>query len=224
MNEYVYINHGSEDSLDEDIYVIIPYPLNSTQECKELCETYLPKNANLITVDNGVVTWCYKGLIDECNNSIYYTYSLHKQDHANPIKILVSRRITEKIDRTIRGLLTYFSRTEHRLKIKEALRSTDTKLKLDVLNSIDLTTISNFNKKSSLEDIYKFLAFQIIQTYGLLQNPQVEIFTKSQAKDYFQEYSIDDYLNRIPICPQNLQVIYSLLLKELYEYFKGKIE
>ena len=35
------IHHGSEDSLDKDVYVVIPQPIFNLQECKTLCESYV---------------------------------------------------------------------------------------------------------------------------------------------------------------------------------------
>lgn len=63
------IKHGSENSLDVETYVIIPKPLSFT-DAKKLCDSYKESNANLLTVTNGLVDWCYKGTVDECNNSI----------------------------------------------------------------------------------------------------------------------------------------------------------
>ena len=50
------IHHGSEDSLDKDIYVVIEEPILNLQECKVLCESYKGYNANLICIENGQVS------------------------------------------------------------------------------------------------------------------------------------------------------------------------
>jgi hypothetical protein len=62
MKSHPVIFHGSENSLDRDAYVIVPEPM-AIQEAKSLCEQYPALNANIITVDNGQVSWCYKGTI-----------------------------------------------------------------------------------------------------------------------------------------------------------------
>ena len=85
MSHYPVISHGSENSLDKDVYVIIPEPITQ-QNAKILCEKYLPLNANVIVVNDGQISWSYKGTIDECNNSILATYDFHEQICENPIQ------------------------------------------------------------------------------------------------------------------------------------------
>lgn len=178
------IHHGSEDSLDKDIYVVIEEPILNLQECKVLCESYKGYNANLICIENGQVSWCYKGTIDECNNSIMVTYSLHKENTKPcPIASLMERDWRLKTDRTVRGLLSYFSRTEHRVAIKAALRSDCMKEKLEALRLIRIQDISDFGKKGENKDVYKFIAFQIAQTCSLIETGH-EIFTKQMASEY----------------------------------------
>ena len=128
---YPVIKHGSEDSLDTDAYIIIPEPL-TIQEAKKLCDSYKDVNGNLLSVKDGVVNWCYKGTVDECNNSILATYALHKQISANPITAALPRSYALKMIRTVRGLLSYHSRTEKREEVKKALQSDDMLFKLDV--------------------------------------------------------------------------------------------
>ncbi len=173
------IFHGSEDSLDIDAYQVIDKAL-SISEAKQITDVEKNINLNLITVKNGFVDWCYKGTVDECNNSIFYTYNLHKQEIENPVKGLVPREKSLKTLRTIRGLLSYFSRTEHRSIIKEALRSSDFAFKIKTLVSMDLHKIDDFRKNDIIE-VYKFFAFQLAQTYALIKDNE-EIFTKSDVK------------------------------------------
>lgn len=188
------IHHGSEDSLDKDVYVVLPHPIFNIQECKVLCESYIAYNANLICIDDGQVSWCYKGTVDECNNSILATYKLHP-DNTEPCPILapVARDRRLKLDRTIRGLLTYFSRTEHRVAIKAALKSSSLSEKLDALRLIDLRNIPDFGKKGENKDVYKFIAFQLIQTCSLIESGD-EIFTKQMASK--QSPELHKYLYR----------------------------
>ena len=176
MRSYPVIFHGSENSLDRDAYVIVPEPM-SIQDAKSLCEQYPALNANIITVDNGQVSWCYKGTVDECNNSILDTYKLHQQIHKNPVDRTMERDYATKFLRTIRGLLSYNSRTEHRAFVKSALRSNDLYEKLEVLKNIDLTEIKDFGKKDTNINAYKFFAFQLGQSRALLED-NVELFTK----------------------------------------------
>lgn len=194
MSKNLVIRHGSEDSLDIDVYVVIPKPIHNLQECKVLCESYVGYNANLITIENGNVSWCYKGTIDECNNSILATYNLHKENtEPCPITSSVARDWRLKTERTVRGLLSYFSRTEHRVAIKAALRSDCMKEKLEALKLIRLQDIPNFDKKGENKDVYKFIAFQIAQTISLIEIEH-EIFTKQMAVEY--DSQLQPYLYR----------------------------
>lgn len=201
---YPIIRHGSEDSLDVDAYVILPAPLEF-KEAKKLCDSYKDINANLLVVSGGVVSWCYKGTKDECNNSILATYHLHEQNFPCPIEFVADRQYGLKMLRTIRGLLSYNSRTELREEIKKALTSDDLNKKLEVLNKVDLTKVADF-QKTSLTEAYKFFAFQMGQTLGLLQD-NVELFTKKAVGEYYPE--LMPYLKREPSSPNNLQQFYS---------------
>ena len=191
MEHYPVYTHGSEDSLDHDIYVIIDKPMDN-HPSKKLCEQYLPANANLLVIEDGVVTWSYKGTIDECNNSLYHTYDLHEQKFKFPIERKLQRDFSLKMLRTIRGILSYVSRTELRVEIKKALRSSDIQVKIDALKLIDLTKIEDFVKNDKIE-VYKFLAFQLGQTISLLDDNE-ELFTKSSVKEKYP--TMVDFLSR----------------------------
>jgi hypothetical protein len=200
MQQFKTFTHGSEDSLDHDIYVVVDRPLDN-QQAKQLCYLYLPLNANLLVILEGVVTWSYKGTIDECNNSLFSTYSLHKQEFPLPIESNVKRLYSLKMLRTIRGVLSYVSRTDLRVEVKKSLRSSDLFFKVEILESIDLESISDFVKNDVIE-VYKFLAFQLGQTIALLED-NVELFTKSEVKSYFPDLSL--YLDRKESEPNILQ-------------------
>lgn len=212
---YPIIIHGSENSLDKDAYIVIPNPLNN-KDSKSLCSEYRELNANLIVVKDGVVDWSYKGTKDECNNSILETYSLHVQEFENPIIKKTNRLYGLKMIRTIRGLLSYISRTEHRENVKKALSSGDLDYKLNVLSSIDLNTIIDFNKSSIIET-YKFFAFQMGQTKALL-NDNVELFTKNSVALYYPK--LTKYLNREESNPNNLQDFFKEFIEDLKTTYK----
>ena len=190
---YPIIIHGSENSLDIDAYVILPEPLGF-KEAKKLCDSYSQINANLLVITDGMVSWCYKGTKDECNNSILATYELHKQDFANPINQKAERGYGLKMLRTIRGLLSYASRTDLRKDVKQALVSDDLSFRIEVLKKIDLNTIKDF-EKSSLTETYKFFAFQMGQSLSLLQD-NVELFAKNSVAQYYPK--LKPYLDRQP--------------------------
>lgn len=195
-----YITHGSENSIDHDIYVIISDPLQP-QKAKLLCESFAPMNANLICVKDGQVSWSYKGTIDECNNSILATFHLHTQSIECPITSSMDRSYGLKLLRTLRGLLSYCSRTEHRPMIKKALRSSNIAEKLSILSTIDITTIEDY-KKNELVEVYKFFAFQLGQTLALLED-NIELFTKNNVADYYPD--LKPYLMREKSDPANLK-------------------
>lgn len=197
---YKFITHGSENSLDHDVYVIIPEKIEM-KDAKKLCDSFKDFNANLITVKNGLVNWVYKGTIDECNNSILATYHLHKQDYPCPILESMERSYAQKMLRTVRGLLSYVSRTELRKVIKEALVSSSMDEKIEALKKINLNEIKDF-EKTSLTEAYKFYAFQMGQTLALLED-NVELFTKNSVSNYYPELS--NYLSRKEEIPANLQ-------------------
>jgi hypothetical protein len=212
---YPVIKHGSEDSLDIDAYVIIPEPL-TMQEAKKLCDSYKEVNANLLSIKDGVVNWCYKGTVDECNNSILATYALHKQEAANPITAALPRSYALKMIRTVRGLLSYHSRTEKREEVKKALQSADMDFKLSVLTSIDLRDVADY-QKTSLVETYKFFAFQLGQTMALLKD-NVELFTKSSVAEYYP--ALKGYLQRKEGEPVDaLQAMWS----EFGDYLKATV-
>lgn len=181
-----YITHGSENSIDHDIYVIVDSPMQP-QDAKQLCESFVPMNANLICIRDNQVYWSYKGTIDECNNSIIATFTLHNQNIECPVTIPMKRSYGLKLLRTLRGLLSYCSRTEHRQNVKTALQTTNILVKLSVFESIDITKISDY-RKNSLIEVYKFFAFQLGQTLALLED-DVELFTKNSVSDYYNDLS-----------------------------------
>lgn len=205
--EHKIIIHGSENSLDRDAYVIIPSILDKNN-AKKLCDSLTDINANLLVIENGQVIWSYKGTIDECNNSILATYHLHIQETENPIMQKMDRNYGLKMLRTIRGLLSYNSRTDLREIIKKALVSNSFDEKVSVLKQVNLNTILDF-QKTSLIETYKFFAFQMGQTLALLED-NVELFTKNSVGAYYPE--LQDYLDRKSVTPEKLQLFFNRFL------------
>lgn len=198
---YPIIIHGSENSLDIDAYVLLPQSIEF-KEAKKLCDSYSQINANLLVVTDGMVSWCYKGTKDECNNSILATYALHKQNFESPITQKAERGYGLKMLRTVRGLLSYASRTDLRKEVKQSLVSDDLSFRIEILRKIDLNIIKDF-EKSSLVETYKFFAFQMGQSLSLLQD-NVELFTKNSVAQYYPK--LKPYLDRdIDASPADLQ-------------------
>lgn len=186
--------HGSADSTDKD-YVYVVDEIPSLQEAKEFCSADKDENRNLITVNKGIVTGCYKGSVDEINNALLETYHYHEQTHELLVKHMLCRDVMKKIIRAVRIILSHLSRSQYRVEIKSALRG-DWNKRMEVLCKISLYDIDfdTINKNMSAADIKKVIAFQIGQTLTLLDG--IEVYTKSgiiefypKLKPYLQRYS-----------------------------------
>lgn len=214
-----YIVHGSEDSLDRDIFLIHEGPfLPSMQECKEICDRISQEdniNANLVLVKEGVVVDCYKGTVDEVNNGMLCTYHLHQQYFYLPVKTKVERHKEMKLLRTIRGILSMFSRTDLRTEVKSALRAETVREKLEVLKKFDFMKTNDFSKKGKMEDIRKFFAFQMGQTVALWSG--VEVYTKSDLARMYPELRFFLYreVDSMRILNQFLRYIIDIAEKKL---------
>ena len=194
---------GSKNSQDYDIMWYVN-EIPQTQEAKLLCakmesdlgERYPGKkrNVNLAVVEDGVITKVFKGSPDECNNSVFNTYALHEREqmHFLPVKRTVPRDVPLKLARGLRIILSFLSRTEHREKVKAALRGS-TKLKIETLESIDFSKITDLGKNNQdVTEFYKVAAFQIGQCHALLDKK--ELYTK---QDVLERYpSLEPYLAR----------------------------
>lgn len=204
MIRYIY---GSADSIDIDtVYVFDRIP--SFSEAKNFCDDLKEENANVICVENGIVTYCYKGTIDEINNSLLTTYKLHKQDYPLIITNKVERDKYLKLIRATRSIISQLSRTDIRTIVKKglngnwidrkrALVTVAGKLRLSVINS-------NLGKNKSNEEIFKKIAFQTGQALGLFENGK-ELYTKDEVSS---EYPLlRQYIERRPINLSDLLVM-----------------
>ena len=113
---------GSADSIDVDVLQVVD-SLPSLEECKALCRDS-KYNLNLVTVKDGVIADCFKGLPDETNNALLRTHSLHRSGEGRslPIDREVLRIVPLKIVRGTRLILSMLTRTPYRSPIKAALR------------------------------------------------------------------------------------------------------
>lgn len=82
----------------------------SFQECQTFCSVDINENRNIIIINGGIVTDCFKGTIDEVNNGLFRTYSLHQQRYPLLVTELVNRDIVIKIIRVLRCLLSALKR------------------------------------------------------------------------------------------------------------------
>ncbi|MNJ90254.1 hypothetical protein D3C87_78490 [compost metagenome] len=223
MTEYKKIKyiHGSEDSLDVDVlYVFEEMP--TFTECQKFCSNE-EENRNIVVVKNGVVKDCFKGTIDEINNGLLSTYNLHPQSYENIITRKLERDIVIKAVRVVRCLLSHCSRTQYRTDVKKALKNFSWNERIKIIESIDFTTINDYGKSRSKEDVLKTFAFQLGQFFGLMEG--VEHYTKSSiAKSYpsLKKYlyrekdsNIDDLANEIDIL---IHLLLSMNVKEVDNY------
>lgn len=180
-----YFQIGSEDSLDKDmLYVVDQIP--SIAEAKEICDAGT-ENRNLIQIEDGVVMDCYKGLPDETNNALWATYALHPQDFPLPIDRKVARILPLKLVRASRIVISLFSRTSYRPMVKAALRSYETKERLQALAQLD------FGKDLLSVNAYKSIAFQLGQCLALIEGE--ECYSKRSIATRFLE--LEPYLQRV---------------------------
>ena len=222
---------GSADSIDTDIMVLV-HSLPSIEECKNLCASFEQQfnfesklgnkefNVNLAIVKDGVIVDCFKGSPDECNNAIFYTYKLHQQFCPCLVDRIVPRDIELKIARSVRELLSFLSRTEHREEIKRALKGSFRE-KLDTLHNIDISLLNDLGKNNqTLADFYKTVAFQIGQCLPLLSNLEShEFYTKSEIANYCPILKPalyrDESLNKQSI--ENVKLLFVNMLKDVYK-------
>lgn len=184
MNIIAKYIHGSADSTDVDVYYVVD-DIPPFQEAKAFCDAIKDENANLITIKNGEVNRCYKGTIDECNNSLYDTYHLHSQTSELLVTHRVHRDVYLKSIRAVRIILSHLSRSEYRPIVKEALKSKSFTQKINTLMSLDIGKI-DFNSLShniNGSDVLKVIAFQLGQINGLLHGK--ELYTKSDIAEMY---------------------------------------
>jgi len=146
------IRFGSPNSRDKDAaYVFQEMP--SMAECKEFCRNE-EENRNIIVLEDGVVRETFKGLPDEMNNSLYYTFDLHDQSSENPILKPIKRIIPLKVVRANRIALSMLARTQYRSEVKQALSSYNFNERIKTLGGID------FRKAELDPEQLKAIAFQ----------------------------------------------------------------
>lgn len=194
---------GSSTSRDIDFLVVLsvkPTPQEVTSIAKgyevQLKSLLSPDGSkeldcNLGVLENGVLVWVYKGTCDISNNAIYDTYKLHKQYHECIIKKRMDRNVPYLIIRTIRILVCKVTRTSIRGIARAALKKIPFE-QYKFLSTLDFTTFTYNEKRTSSIDNYKCIAFQIGQLSALLHNK--EIFTKEGLSEFNPK--LKPFLNR----------------------------
>jgi len=208
--EVEYQIFGSATSVDLDICFFIT-DIGSIEENRACISQILEHNKvestkvinpNIAVIQNGVVTDCFKGSVDELNNALFHTYSLHSQLCEKKVKRLLIRNVDLKIERCVRTIVSYFTRTEKRIEVKKVLRgSLNDKIKF--LDTLELREFQDFGKNGSAIEIYKSIAFQLGQTLGLLNSE--EYYTKAEIAENFP--LLKSYLNRGGENSNSLQIV-----------------
>lgn len=191
---------GSEDSVDLDVCFFVNR-IGTIEEsrrhlvelCALLADTNKTINGNLAVVNNGNVSHCFKGSIDELNNSLLKTYSFHKQDFSLKIERAVKRNVWAKIERCNRTVLAYFTRTAIRTEVKAALKQAED-LKLDFLEQLNLNVFKDFGKNGSKVEVFKSIAFQLGQTLALFDG--IELYDKAGISEQYPQ--LKKYVYRLP--------------------------
>jgi hypothetical protein len=224
MNEKFYL-FGSKNSLDNDILIDVKTIPPNTDAAHQIVKYYNEKlalifkdkkiNANLFTIENNTIINSFKGLPDEINNSLFYTYDLHKQFYENPIKTIVERDLNEKILRVARAILSFYTRTHLRSLIKLALKD-NLKIKIDVLRKFDFSEFQEqYYKKESIIDIKKVTAFQFGQIFSLIDDFEKDSYTKNGIIKNYPDLAI--FLNRNQTSPDETKILNNYL-KRFIDY------
>jgi hypothetical protein len=193
---------GSVDSQDIDLVFFVESLPPTIADCAALCADfseqyealfYVDKkiNSNLAILENEVLIDAFKGNTDELNNALFATYHLHSQAYPNHIERLLPRDLDLKFLRAARSILSLLTKTDKRAESKIALRG-DIQLKMNTLETIDLTKVDWSNSKTDIVDIKKILAFQIGQSLALFC--EKEVYTKREIGLIFPQ--LNPYLNR----------------------------
>lgn len=216
MNIIAKYIHSSADSIDVDT-VYVTTDEFTTQSAKEFCSQQEGENANLVNIEDGIISNCYKGTPDELNNALMETYSLHEQEYPLLITRKVTRNIPLKLSRSVRTILSHISRSQYRPQVKKALTEANWKDRIETLKSIDLSTIEfdGINKHISGPDTLKVIAFQLGQSLMLLYGD--EVYTKRDIADNIPLLSDFLYRNEHRYYIGELMMVYNIFLKKLSE-------
>lgn len=203
--------HGSEDSLDVDVFYVAE-EMPSFTECQKFCSDK-DENRNIITIQDGKISACFKGTVDEVNNALLDTYQLHEQIYPLLITERLERDVVIKIVRVIRCFISHTSRTIYRDESKKALKTHVWLEKISFLESLDLSKIDDYGKHGTTFDIYKIFAFQLGQIMGLLEHQ--ELYSKSSIATYFPE--LRPYLYREKTDVDGLEKFLQRFIEKLKE-------
>ena len=189
-----FLIHGSANSTDLDVLYFVkdPKQFPSFQACTLFCRNSdelvdgKTVNRNICLIEDHVISKIFKGNEDEANNAMLRTFPLHQQVFENPVQFNVERVVMLKTVRAFRALLTWFTKNKnHRLKIKEALRSFDFSTYRHVVEHLIDISNESFHSLIYSKDAVKSLAFQLGQTLSLIRG--TEVYTKNEIAEAFPD-------------------------------------
>lgn len=202
--------HGSADSTDLDVvYVFEEMP--SFTECQKFCVADPGENRNIIVVEAGIVSRCFKGNPDEVNNALRATYSLHQQDYPLLITRAVPRDIFLKDIVVTRKVMSPLTASPLRSRMKAALHG-DWPDRIAAMGSLNFGQIDFAQvKKWKREDLLKSMAFQLGQGLGLHRD--MELYTKADIAAQFPQLrpylcrQAEDMEGLQSVCDAYLQIL-----------------
>lgn len=202
--------HGSTDSKDIDKYYLFD-DLPSAIDCFNFCNGSKDEDRNPIVIKGDVILKTHKGKRDECNNSLFQTYGLHKQIYPCPVKRNIVRIVPLKFLQFIRKSIGLFSHEKlYETDIKVILKKdVSTKRRLDLFKTLDVEKCENFD-----EDKYKILAFQYILLLGLMKG--VEVYTKQDAVKMYPKMKPFLYREKSKDC-----YLFNELKNEFFDLLEG---
>jgi hypothetical protein len=167
-----FFRHGSPNSVDIDLIYVFPskpdfkFAKDFLKEGEKIGE-----DRNIVTIKDGVISYCYIGIIDSVNNALLTTYSMHDQQFPLPIQRRIKRVVPMKVNETILHVLVKLRKIPSiREGIVSAIKSFDFETRKNMVQKIDFT-------KHELDvDTIKTLAFRFSQTLALIHGH--ECFTK----------------------------------------------
>lgn len=191
---YEYYRFGSVDSIDIDILINHP---NSTglendsqllKIIKEQNSKVKEWNANIIAIENGVVTKSIpsKGAPDGVNNCLYDTYKFHLQKFNFPLKQKLERNRSVAIEKFLSSIFTFYKESiqnEFYKSIPKNVKNASIPLseRIEYLSKFDFN-LKPFESDRDNIEAYKRIAFHLGQTISLLDG--VEIYTKQDLIKY----------------------------------------
>jgi len=211
---------GSATSTDLDIFIVLDTPMY--KKFRDAVRNYLSvwlegmisarssmdythADIHFVTISDGVVDWTESNNPTEMNNAIYTTYKYHQMNTVSvlgdyrdcPVKRLVRPEIGIKALKSIRSLITYFSRTHLKEDLYGVLFDDSLKSRIDTIiqvydsNGGILSDIDTFNKPNTKdEDILKSIAMMFLQLSQMIEGKEV-VYTK-------EKFIGDDYAIFMP--------------------------